>query len=100
MNKIKKTKAASLNKKRLSATVNETDSTYVLKLVLYMIIGSQWLMISHGSSQYPLPLGFVIGILFSMHDHFQIDRKIEYAVLLMSVFIGFWIPMGVNIIVR
>ncbi len=78
------------------AVKSETDSTYLFKLVMYMIIGSQWLHIVRGGSDIPLPVGFVIGLLFTAHEHFQIDRKIEYAVLLMSMFLGFWLPMGIT----
>ena len=77
----------------------ESDSTYLLKLVLYLIIGSQWIRLTFDQSEISLPVGFLIGLLFIRHDHFQIDRKIEYAVLLMAVFIGFWIPIGLNIFV-
>jgi len=79
--------------------LQEKDSTYMLKIVLYLIIGSQWLRITTGLNELPIPVGFIIGMLFSRHDHFIIDRKIEYAVLLMAAFIGFWIPMGINLIV-
>lgn len=85
--------------KRASGT-KERDSIYFLKLVLYVILGSQWLYIASQSSgqQLPLPLGFLIGLFFARHEHFQIDRKIEYAVLLVAMFIGFWLPMGIKII--
>jgi len=76
----------------------ELDSTYILKLVLYLIIGSQWLRITNGDvSQLPIPIGFIVGLLFASHEHFQIDRKIEYALLLVAMFIGFWLPLGVVI---
>ena len=87
------------NKITKRSTKQESDSTYLLKIVLYLIIGSQWVRLSFGQNELSLPVGFLIGLLFSRHDHFQIDRKIEYAVLLMAVFIGFWIPMGLNIII-
>ena len=71
------------------------DSAYLLKIVLYLIIGSQWLkIVSKGGLQIPIPVGAVVGVLFAAHDHFQIDRKIEYAVLLVAMFIGFWVPLG------
>lgn len=77
----------------------ELDSIYLLKLVLYLIIGSQWLRITDGqTSQIPIPVGFIIGLFFAWHDHFQIDRKIEYALLLVAMFIGFWLPMGIEIL--
>lgn len=77
----------------------ESDSTYILKLALYLIVGSVWLKISFGTSngQVPIPVGFMVGALFAMHDHFQLDRKIEYALLLLAMFIGFWLPIGIFI---
>lgn len=75
------------------------DSSYFLKLVLYLIVGSQWLRLTYhsGTSQIPVPLGLIIGMLFAAHDHFQIDRKIEYALLLIAAMIGFWSQVGVYI---
>lgn len=74
----------------------ESDSAYILKLVMYLIIGSLWIKITTSDdSQIPIPVGFIVGALFAMHDHFQIDRKIEYALLLVAMFIGFWLPIGI-----
>ncbi len=74
----------------------ELDSVYFLKLVLYLVIGSMWLKITKGENlQIPLPLGGLVGLLFASHEHFQIDRKIEYAVLLVAILVGFWLPFGV-----
>jgi hypothetical protein len=79
----------------------QTDSTYFLKLVLYMILGSQWLFItgtSDGSQwQIPVPVGLLIGLVFTSHEHFQLDRKIEYAILLMATLVGFWANVGIFI---
>lgn len=77
---------------------SQADSVYVLKLVLYLIIGSQWIRITRGDMQIPLPVGLVVGILFARLERFQIDRKIEYAILLLSMFIGFWLPLGLEIV--
>lgn len=84
------------NKRKASS--QELDSVYLLKLVLYIIIGSQWLRLTtaHGS-QLPIPLGLIIGVLFASHDHFQIDRKIEYAVLLVAMLVGFWSQVGIYV---
>ena len=70
-----------------------------MKLVLYLIVGAQWLRMSIGSSgaQIPLPVGLFIGILFIMHDHFRIDRKIEMAVLLVAMLVGFFGQVGVSV---
>ena len=92
-----KSKQKSVAKRHSTAS---SDSTYLLKLVLYLIIGSQWLRISKGTSEIPIPVGFIIGILFTLHEHFRIDRKIEYAVLLMALFIGFWLPMGISLAIH
>ncbi len=83
--------------KKLSAP-QELDSVYFLKLVLYVIIGSLWLKITQGdTAQLPVPIGLGLGLLFASHEHFQIDRKIEIAVLLIATLMGFWLPFGIYI---
>jgi hypothetical protein len=77
---------------------DELDSVYLLKLVLYLVVGAQWLKITTASGvQIPLPVGAFLGVLFAAHDHFRVDRKIEYAVLLVAMFIGFWLPLGLEL---
>ncbi len=76
----------------------DTDSIYVLKLVLYLIIGAQWIRITRGSMTIPLPVGLLVGVLFARTERFSLDRKIGYAILLMSMFIGFWLPIGIEIL--
>jgi len=56
-----------------------------------------WLKITHNNYQIPLPLGFLLGLLFATHEHFQIDRKIELAILLIAMLVGFWAPIGLFI---
>ncbi len=76
----------------------EPDALYVLKIVLYLIVGSQWLKIeTRSGAQIPIPYGALIGLIFAMHDHFRIDRKVEYAVLLVAMFVGFWVPIGLSV---
>jgi hypothetical protein len=86
---------------KIKKTVNEPDSVYFLKLVLFMITGSLWIKFSDasGSFQFPVPIGLIVGLLFASHEHFQIDRKIEYAVLLIACLIGFWAPFGIYYLV-
>lgn len=78
---------------------NESDYTYFLKLVMYTIVGSQWLfLVDPGlTKQIPLPIGVILGITFARHEHFQLDRKVEYAVLITACFVGFWSHVGVYI---
>lgn len=74
----------------------ESDSGYFLKLVMYLIIGSLWVKINYGdASQIPIPAGLIIGLIFARHEIFQLDRKIEYALLLLAAFVGFWLPIGI-----
>ena len=76
----------------------DIEGMYFLKLVLYLILGSFWIRLGNGSTwQIPIPVGLLIGLLIARNDRFKIDRKIEYAVLLIAMFIGFWTPMGLFI---
>ena len=86
-------------KTKKKAAKPELDSVYTLKLVMYLIIGTLWIRIqtSAGSTQIPIPVGLIIGGLFAIHDHFKIDRKIEYAVLLVAMLVGFWSQIGLLI---
>ena len=83
-------------KKKKSART-EPDGVFFLKLMLYIIVGSQWLFIVDPelSQQLPIPFGLIIGLLFASHEHFKIDKKIEYAVLLIASLVGFWARSGI-----
>lgn len=82
--------------KKKTARKQEEDSVYLLKLVVYLLVGSQWLRLVHadGTTWLPIPIGLVVGLVLAMHDHFRTDRKIEYAVLLVATLIGFYTNMG------
>ena len=94
---VKQNKKKHLKKK----IIRETDSAYILKIVLFLIIGSQWLRLTDTdlTQQIPLPVGLLLGFFFAMHDHFQIDRKIEYAVLVLACLVGFWTQVGISVTV-
>lgn len=88
----------SMTEKKKQVKPQESDGAYFLKLVLYLIVGSQWVWLVDGeTSQIPLPVGLVIGLAFASHDHFQIDRKVEYAVLLVAALLAFWTQIGIYI---
>ena len=75
----------------------EADSVYFLKLLLYFTVGTIWLKVN---GRTVFPVGLVLGIIFSAHDHFRIDRKIEYAVLLVAALLGlagFGVFLGLKI---
>lgn len=87
-------KTKKLTKQKYQTT--ELDSVYLLKMVLYLILGAQWLWLEQANGQrLPLPVGLLVGILFAIHDHFQIDRKIEYAVLLLAMLVGYVAGVGI-----
>ncbi|HSX05181.1 MAG TPA: hypothetical protein VLF69_01810 [Candidatus Saccharimonadales bacterium] len=74
----------------------DLDGVFILKLVLYVILGSLWLKIHSANltSGVPIPLGLIVGLIFSSHEHFRIDRKIEYGVLVLAALIGLMAPYG------
>ena len=86
--KRKSTKVASQN----------ADSWFIYKIVAYMVAGSIWIRYYPSSGvQLPLPLGAIIAVVVASHEKFQIDRKLEYVVLILAMFIGFWLPIGIDI---
>ena len=77
----------------------EPDSVYFLKILLFFIIGALWLNLSFEvlPGIRSLPVGLVIGVLFARHEHFMIDRKIEYLVLLSAALLSYLAPIGIVI---
>lgn len=72
----------------------EKDSVYFLKLLFFFLIGAFWLRLELGGGRLlSLPFGLVAGLLFASHEHFAIDRKIEYAVLLIATALSAYIPI-------
>lgn len=90
------TKTKKALSKRTKPSAN-ADGPYLLKLVLYMIIGTQWMWFETSNGAVPVPIGLFLGLIFAMHDHFQLDRKIEYAVLLAAMLFGFVAKVGIFI---
>ena len=87
------------SKTPLKPSALQMDSVFILKVILFLILGSQWLHITGSSgSDIPIPVGAGIGAFFAVHEHFKIDRKIEYAIILIAMFIGFWLPTGITIL--
>jgi hypothetical protein len=80
--------------------VNEPDSAYFLKIILYIIVGSFWLKFAQPLQAGDIvlngfPLGLIVGLIFASHDHFQVDRKIEYAILIIVTIVTFFLPAGI-----
>lgn len=77
---------------------DQFDGVYLFKMVLYLLLGSMWLKVSNGTSvDVGIPVGLMIGLIFTTHEHFRIDRKIEYALLLAAMLVGYFAPFGLYI---
>ena len=74
-----------MKKATKKAARTESDSVYFLKILLFFIFGLVWVKY-HGIVVFPL--GLVLGLAFAQVDHFAIDRKIEYAILIISALLG------------
>lgn len=70
----------------------EKDGVYLLKVVLFFLLGCLW--VSIGDEKVVLPVGLLFGFVLASHDHFQIDRKIEVVVLLFAAILSFYAPIG------
>lgn len=82
--------------------VQESDGKYFLKIVLYVVLGSLWLKF-HQPLEFGwfvlngLPIGLLIGLLMVSRDRFQVDRKIEYALLIVVAVVSYFLPSGIVI---
>lgn len=96
-------RTAKQTSKRFHERVFESDSTYFLKLVVIVLLGTLWLKFAApfmlgGFQLTALPLGIVVGFLVvRAFEHHQDDRKIWYAVLLVVGVISYFVPAGIVI---
>lgn len=89
---------AKAKQKRSGPHAQALDGVFLLKMVLYLILGSMWLKLSHHDTLHiPLPIGFALGIIFASHEHFQLDRKLEYTLLLAALLVGYIAPFGLYV---
>lgn len=99
----KRTATKKQSPRRFHERVFESDSTYFLKLVVIVLLGTLWLKFAEpfmaGGFQFTaLPLGVVLGFLIvRAFEHHQEDRKIWYAVLLVVGVISYFVPAGIII---
>jgi hypothetical protein len=63
----------------------EPDNVYFLKILIYFVAGTIWIKYN---GYVIFPLGLILGVILAQKDHFAIDRKVEYAILLISAIIG------------
>jgi hypothetical protein len=85
-------------KKKQKPVKKQSDSSYFLKLLILVILGCFWVKVgSTGNWQIPIPIGLIIGLFLIRKEHFALDRKIQYGVLLVAMLIGFWAPIGLHV---
>lgn len=83
--------------------VFESDGTYLLKLVSFVLLGTLWLKFMQpvswlGMPLTGIPIGFLIGLLLvRKFEKHQIDRKIWYAILIVVTIICYFVPAGIVI---
>lgn len=81
----------------------ESDGTYLLKLVSFVLLGMFWIQFEQpiswlGTPIGGIPAGLLLGlILVSRLEHHQSDRKIWYAILIIVGIISFFRPSGIVI---
>lgn len=91
------------NRPKRQRTPAESDSTYFLKLVIYVLLGTFWIKFAQpievaGVPFGGVPLGMMVGILIvSQFEKNQANRKIWYAVLLVITIISHFVPAGIVI---
>ncbi|HSX41566.1 MAG TPA: hypothetical protein VLF21_02985 [Candidatus Saccharimonadales bacterium] len=77
-----------------SKRAGQTDSLYFLKILIYFVVGTIWVSYR---GQRVAPLGLILGLLAAQHEKFGLDRKIEYALLLVACVIGL-VGIGITLV--
>lgn len=100
--KQKRTKVRSANVS-VRERLFETDGTYLLKLVVFVLLGTFWLRFRDPISWFGItfnavPVGMLVGLLLvRKFEKYQSDRKIWYAILILVTIICLFYPTGVII---
>lgn len=83
--------------------VFESDGTYLLKLVSFVLLGTLWLKFQQpifwlGMPFSGIPAGLLIGLLLvRKFEKHQEDRKIWYAILIVVTIVCYFVPAGIVI---
>ncbi len=76
-----------MSKTTKKSVATESDNAYFLKILIYFTLGMLWVKYD---GYMVLPIGLILGVIIAQHDHFSIDRKIEYAILIVAAILGLW----------
>jgi predicted membrane chloride channel (bestrophin family) len=96
-----KKQITSVPARRFHERMFESDSTYFLKLVVIVLLGTMWVKFAEpfelsGFLLTAIPMGIIFGFLVvRAFEHHQEDRKIWYAVLLVVGVISYFVPAGI-----
>ncbi len=80
-------------KKQKQTKFHESDIAFLIKSALYLILGTVW--ISWGGYRW-LPIGVIVGFGLSKIEVLRINRKIEYALLVVGALFGLY-SLGITI---
>ena len=88
--------------RRGNEKIYETDSWYFLKLVLVLLLGTFWLKFAAPlviAGVIPLngiPIGLAVGlVLVNRFEPLQINRRIWYAILVVTTVVTYFLPAGI-----
>jgi hypothetical protein len=87
--------------RRSYESITESDSTYLLKLVCFVLLGTLWLKFHQPIIWLDMPVtgipaGLLIGLLLvHKFEKYQVDRKIWYAILIVVTIICYFVPAGI-----
>jgi hypothetical protein len=70
-----------------------SDFVFLVKCALYLLLGTVW--IAWGGHRW-LPVGVVAGFFLSKIEFLRIDRKIEFALLVVGALLGLF-GLGITI---
>lgn len=71
----------------------ESDLAFLIKSALYLILGTVW--IAWGGHRW-LPIGVIVGFGLTKIEVLRINRKIEYALLVVGALFGLY-SLGITI---
>ena len=74
-----------MSKPAKKTRARETDDAYFLKILIYFVLGTIWVKYN---GLVVFPIGLILGVIIAQKDHFAIDRKVEYAILIISAVLG------------
>ena len=81
----------------------ETDSSFFLKLVIFVLLGALWLRLKEpleigALSVQAVPVGLLIALLLVVKiEKYQFNRKIWYVTLILMTILASFTPVGVMI---